>query len=168
MLWKIENSPCKRTFHFSWESSGLRKQQTSAHSPGTAPGHHNGGRPGGTGRFVSVKASSIVLMSFRSLPHGQRQTAPSKSPATKFTCSSSITARIARSNLFPIPRFLANWLLMSIDIAVTNVLRLRGSRRNDAREFTLCNTHNDCPSFTSYCCLSLVSWRYTDETLMSE
>ena len=34
--------PCKLTFHFSKESWN-EKTHTSVHSPGTAPGHHNGG-----------------------------------------------------------------------------------------------------------------------------
>ena len=43
---------------------------------------HNGVGPGGTGKFVLTKASSIMLVSRRSLPHGPRQAAPLKSPAT--------------------------------------------------------------------------------------
>ena len=120
----------------------------------------------GTGKFVSAKASSIILVSFRSLPHGRRQAAPLKSPATRSTSSSSITARIVNSNFYPIPRFLTYWLLMCKDITVKNDLPWRGGRRNDAREMTPCRTHPDCPSFTTWCCASLVSWRYTEETLI--
>ena len=156
-----------RTCHLSWESGGLIKPHTSAHSPETAPGLHKGAGLGGTGWFVSAKASSVVLMSRRSLPHGRRQAAPLKSPATKSTCNSCITVRTASDNFFPVPRFLANWLLMCNDIKVKNDLPLRGGRRNDAREMTPCRSHPDCVSFTTCCCPSLVSWRYTEETLMS-
>ena len=41
----------------------------------------------------------------------RRQATPLKSPATKSTCSSSITARIM-SSFFPMPRFLAQLLLI--------------------------------------------------------
>ena len=148
----MEKAQYKRTCHSSWKSDGLIKPHTSAHSPGTAPDPHNGVAPGGTGWFVSAKASSIVLVSRRSLPHGLRRAAPVKSPATKSTCSSSITLRTVRSNFILIPRFLANWLLMRNDIIVKNDLPLRGSRQNDAREMTPCRTHPDCPSFTTCCC----------------
>ena len=75
----LENAPCNRTFHFSWETGGLRNPHTTAHSPGTSPGPHNGVGPGGIGKSVSAKASSIILVGFRSLPQGRRQAAPSKS-----------------------------------------------------------------------------------------
>ena len=115
--------------------------------------------PGGTGRFVLAKASSIMLVSWRSLPHGRRHAAPLKSPATVSTCSCSITVRTVSNNFFPIPRFLTNWLLMCNDIVVKNDLPLRGNLRNDAREMTACRTHPDCPTLTICCCPSLVSWR---------
>ena len=38
------------------------KAHTSVHSPGIAPGHHNGVRPGGNGKSVSAKTSSIVVL----------------------------------------------------------------------------------------------------------
>ena len=75
------------------------------------------------------------------------------------TCTSSITARIVRSSFFPIPRFLANWLLMCSDIVVKNDLPSRGSRWNDALDMTPCGTHPHSPSCTSCCRASLVSWR---------
>ena len=64
--------------------------------PGTATGAHDGVEPGGIGKFVSVKASSITLR--LPLPQGRRQAAPLKYPATKSTCSSNITARIVSSS----------------------------------------------------------------------
>ena len=33
-------------------------------------------------------------------------------------------------------------------------------------EMKPCRTHPDCPSFTTCCCTSLISWRYTEETLI--
>ena len=130
----MENAPCKRICHSSWESGGLTKPHTSFQSPCTPPGPHNGVGPGGTGRFVLAKAPSIMLVKRRSLPHGRRQAAPLKSPATKSTCCSSITVRTVSNNIFPMPRFLANWFLMCNDIIVKKDVPLRGSRRNDARE----------------------------------
>ena len=49
------------SFHRPQESRGLRHPQTSAQSPGTAPGAHNGVGPGGIGKSESAKASSIIL-----------------------------------------------------------------------------------------------------------
>ena len=115
------------------------KPHTSAQSPGTPPGPHNSVGPGGTGRFVLAKASSKMLVRRRSLPHGRRQAAPLKSPATKSTCCSSITVRTVSNIIFPMPRFLANWFLMCNDIIEKNDVPLRGSRRNDART-TACRT----------------------------
>ena len=56
----IVNAPCKRTFHNSCELGGTMKPHTLAHSPGIAPGPHNGGGPGGIGKSVSANASSKV------------------------------------------------------------------------------------------------------------
>ena len=52
----------------------------------------------------SAKASPMILRVLALL--ARRQAALSNSPATKSTCSSSITARTVRSSFFPIPRFL--------------------------------------------------------------
>ena len=95
---------------------------------------HNGVGPGGTGRIVLAKASSIMLVSRRSLPHERCQAAPLKSPATISTCSSGITGRTVSNNFFPMPRFLANLLLMCNDIMLKKDLPLRGCRRNDCTE----------------------------------
>ena len=90
--------------HSLSESGGFRNPQTSAHLPGMAPGLHNGVVPGAIGEAQSAKASSMVQMLFL-LSH--RHAAAFKSPATKSTFSSSITARIVRISFFPMPRFLA-------------------------------------------------------------
>ena len=60
------------------------------------------GGPKGIGRAQSAKASSMVLILFL-LSH--RHAAPLKAPATRFTFSSSITARMLRMSFFPMPRF---------------------------------------------------------------
>ena len=133
---KYKNAPCYRTFHFSWGSGGLRNPHTSAHPPGTRtwPPQQCGTRWHqqvriGEGFFNNTGGFSIVAA--WAAPSGTVEV-----PATKSTCSSSITAVIVRSNFFPIPRFLANWLLMCKDIIVKNALPLRGSRRNDALDLT--------------------------------
>ena len=96
----------------------LRNPQTSAHSPGTVPGPHNGGVPGDIGKAQSAKASSMMLIL---LLLSRRHGAPLKSPTTKSTFSSSITARIARISLFTMPRFLTFMLLMCNDKTVNVV-----------------------------------------------
>ena len=56
-------APCIRTCHSVSEPSGFRQPHTSAHSPGTPPGRHNGVGPGGTGdnkaRFSEAEAKSL-------------------------------------------------------------------------------------------------------------
>ena len=93
VLYGMGKAPCIRTCHSVSDSGGFKKPHTAAHSPGTPPGPHNGGEPGGTGRIVLANASSIMLVSRRSLPDGRRHAAPLKSPATTSTCSCSITVR---------------------------------------------------------------------------
>ena len=90
--------------HSLSDSGGFRDPQTSAHLHGMAPGLHNGVVPGAIAEAQSAKASSMVQMLFL-LSH--RHAAALKSPATKSTFSSSITARIVRISFFPMPRFLA-------------------------------------------------------------
>ena len=78
--------------HGEWDMHRVAvRPHSSAHVPGTVPGHHNGVGPDGVGKAQSAKASSMVLMLFLLL---HRQAPLLKSPATKSTCSSSITARI--------------------------------------------------------------------------
>ena len=101
---------------------------------------------GGIGRSVPAKASSIILAGFSiACRMGGAKRHRLKSPASKDTCSSCI----ASGNFFPIPSFLANWLLMLNDIVVKDDLPLRGSRRNDALEMTSCSTHTDSPCFAA-------------------
>ena len=69
---EIERTPCNQTFHLSWWSGGFRHPHTSAHSLGTAPGNHNGVVPGGIGRSVSAKASSMILMGRIRIVHSRR------------------------------------------------------------------------------------------------
>ena len=56
-------APCIRTCHSVSDLGGFRKPHTSAHSPGTPPGRHNGVGPGGTGdnkaRFSEAEAKSL-------------------------------------------------------------------------------------------------------------
>ena len=131
------NAPCCRSLQRSLESGGLRDPHTSAHVPGTAPGPHNGVGPRGIGTSQSAKASSMIMMLLALV--ARRQAAPLKSPATKSTYSSSITARIAKSS-FPMPRFLAKLLLMWRDITVKDFWPLSGCRRKEARDITPCMT----------------------------
>ena len=83
----------------------IRRSQESTNvlSPGIAPGPHNGAGPGGIGKAQSAKASSMIEIL---LLLSRRHAAPLKSPATKSTFSSTITARIVRISFFPMPRFL--------------------------------------------------------------
>ena len=67
-----------------------------------------GVEPSGVGKSQSAQASSVVLMMFLLL---HRHAAPLKSPATKSTCSPSITARIVRMSFFP------NTTFFGVDIA---------------------------------------------------
>ena len=134
----MENAPCCRTLQRSLESGGLRKPHTSAHVPGTAPGPDNGVGPGGIGKSQSAKASSMMLRGLALVV--RRQAAPLKSPATKSTCSTSITARKVRSSFFPMPRFLAQLLLMWRDITVKDFWPLSGCRRKEACDVVLCIT----------------------------
>ena len=50
-----------RISHSPSKFGDLVKPHTSAHSPGTPPGPHNGAQPCGIGRFVLASAPSIVL-----------------------------------------------------------------------------------------------------------
>ena len=132
---------------FFSEPGGFKNPHTSDHPPGTAPGLHNGGGPGGTGKSVLANTSSMMLVGRGSLPDWRRQAAPLKSPATMSTCSCNITARTASSNFFPIPRFLAKWLLMCSDFMVKKkiyrcavVFGMKRGRRRPVRPIP------DCPS----------------------
>ena len=131
--WVVRNGECS-----------LRNAQTSAHSPGTAPGPHNGGKPGGKGKSQSTKASSMVLRMLALV--ARRQAAPLKSPATRSTFSSNITARMVNSNFLPMPRFLASISLTWRDITVNDFWPLGGCRRKEARDSTPCMTQPDSPS----------------------
>ena len=99
----LEKAPWSRTFQCLSDSGGSRNPHTSAQLPGIDPGLHNVVEPGSDGKAQSAKASSMVLMLFLLL---QRHAAPLKSPATRSTFSSSVTALIVRMSFFPIPRFL--------------------------------------------------------------
>ena len=57
-----------------------------------------------TGKSQSAEASSMMLRVLALVV--RRQAAPLKSPATKSTFTSSVTARMVDSNLLPMPRFL--------------------------------------------------------------
>ena len=83
---------------------------------------HNGVGPGGTGKLVFANPSSIMPMGRGSLPDWRRHTAPLKSPATMPTRSCNITVRTVSINSFPIPRFLASWLLLCNFIMLTKFL----------------------------------------------
>ena len=148
---KCKNAPCNRTFHFSWGSSGLRNPHTPAHSPGTRtwPPPRCGAKWHQQVRIGEGFFNNTGGWVFdRCRMGGAKRTV--EVPATESTGSSSITAGILKSNFFPIPRFLANGLLMCEDVTVKNALPLRGSRQNDALDLTPCSTHPDS-SFTSCC-----------------
>ena len=142
----MENAPCCRTLQRSLESGGLITPHTSDHVPGKAPRPHSGGGPGGKGKSQSANSSSMILWALAQVV--RRQAAPLKSPATKSTFSSSITARMVNSNFLPMPRFLALLLLMWRDITVHDSGPLGGCRLKEARESTSCMTQPESPSRT--------------------
>ena len=109
---RIGKAPCIRICHSFSEPGGFKNPQTSAHSPGTPPGVHNGVGPGGMGKLVLAKASSMMLMGRGSLPDWRRHAAPWKSPATVSTCCCNTTVRTVTGRFIPMPRFFAKWLLM--------------------------------------------------------
>ena len=129
-------APCRRTFHLSYEFGGLTQAHTSVHSPGTAPGP-NGVEPGGIGKSVSAKASSIILVGWGLLPFAWRQAAPLKSPATRSTCSYCITARMAKEKLVPDSSLFG----VVADVKRHNREGFLAAGRTDALEMTPCNTH---------------------------
>ena len=98
--WRMRIADELSTVHQNQEVWGIEK--TSANLPGIASGPHNGVEPGSIGRAQSGRASSMTLIP---LLMSRRQAAPLKSPAIKYTFSSSITARIVRYNFFPTPIF---------------------------------------------------------------
>ena len=57
--WRMRHADELYIFHLN--PGGLRNPHTSAHLPGTAPGHHNGVGPGGIGKAQSAEASSKIL-----------------------------------------------------------------------------------------------------------
>ena len=153
------NAPCKRTFHKSREFGDTMKPHTSAHSQGMALGPHNGAGP--------VTSESPC----RQMPPQENESdegcyrlfhaisAPLKSPALRFTCSSCVMARIVRRSFFQIPRLLTKLLLMCIDVTVKVCWSSSGCRRNVAFETTPCITHPDSPSAILYFSHVRVSWR---------
>ena len=80
----------------SQESKGLEKPLTSFHLPSVAHWAPQRWEPSRIGKSVSSKDYSLILVDWRLLPFDWRQAAPLKSPATKTTCSSSLTLRIVR------------------------------------------------------------------------
>ena len=102
----ISKAPWPRICHSPSVFGGLMNPHTSAHSPGTPPGHHNGVGPCGIGRLVLANASSVVLSRCWSSPLLFRNAAPLKSPAPISTCSGHITVRTA-NNTFS--RFRVSW-----------------------------------------------------------
>ena len=145
---RFSNSAVHADLPLSESPVVFKRRHTSDGSPGTLSGPHNGVEPGGTSKFVLANSSSIISLGRGSPPGWRRHAAPLKSPATTSPCSCNTTVRTARSNFFPIPRFLAKWLLMCSDTIVKKDLPLRGSLRNEAWEMTACKTHPDCPSLT--------------------
>ena len=92
--WRMEKAPWSRTFQCRSDAGGFGKPHTSAQLTGIDPGHHNGWGQEALAKRSQRKASSMVLILFLLLP------------ATRSTCSASITARIVRMSFFPKPRFL--------------------------------------------------------------
>ena len=138
------------------ECAVLTYSPTVVESPGRAPGHQSGVGPGGKGKSQSTKTSSMMLRVLALVV--RRQAAPLKSPTTRCTFSSSITARMVNSNFLPMPRFLAKLLLMWRDITVNDFWPLGGCRRKEARDSTPCMTQPDSPSNTLCGRSFLLSW----------
>ena len=124
---------CGRIFHTSRDFGGLTKPHTSVHSPGIAPGPHNGGRPGGTGKSVSANASSKTLVSWGLFHFDWRQADPLKSPATKSTCSSCFLRGLCGETSSRCHSFWHNCCLCG-ETTVKDFWPLRGCQRKAALE----------------------------------
>ena len=109
--WGMESAPRQRTFHSIWirgveESTDVRPLTWNcSRCPQCC----------GCGRHRQSAVS-------KGLFNDTHIVAPLKSPATASTCSSSITARIVRISFFPMPHFLAKFLLMWRDTTVKEFL----------------------------------------------
>ena len=136
----VQKAPCKRTCRFSWESGGLRKPQTSDQSPSTAPGHHNGGTPSDTSKFVPATGFLKNTGEFLIV-------AAWAAPSDTVEVPNNQIHMLHHSKdckcIFHLPRFWANWLLVCNDIVMKDDFTFRGNRQNDAREMTPCRTHPD-------------------------
>ena len=115
----IVKAPCIRICHSFSDSRGLMNPHTSAHSPGISPGLHNGGEPRGIGKHVLAKASSIVPMGRWSLPDWRRHAA--RIEVIRHHVNLFLKALqygLLLKRFLPMPRFLANWLMLWRDIMV--------------------------------------------------
>ena len=104
-------------------------------------------------REASVNLSRRRLRKIlrRPSPHWRRQAAPSKSPATKSTCSSSITARKSKEKLLPNAALFGTIVVDVQRHHCEERFAPLGCRRKDALDMTPCNTHPDSTSFTLSC-----------------
>ena len=141
----ILKAPCMRICHSFSGPGGFKNPHTFNWHASWSPQRVG---PGGIGKHVLAKASSIILMGQGSLPDWRRHAAPLKSPTTMSTCPCTSQYDCKQ-------HILSNATLVS-EVVVDaerhhgkEDLPLRGTLRNEAREMTACSTHPDCPSFTA-------------------